>query len=142
MYRIIGFGILIICFGLCSFNAFWAFQIVDVSPIIVEPYYLREISQQMLEQDRINRDQELAIKGLIDDNQKLTNTPLARQQDAKLENINQTMVKYRDSLLSRDRALIAANSQRAVLYHDLIALTEDVDGMISRLTVDSARLRP
>ncbi len=129
MNKNFGIGILILCFGLSSVNAALAAQIVDVPPIIVQPYDLREINQQMLGQDRVNRDQELAIRGLIDDNQKLTDMAMARQQDATLEKINQTMINYRDALLSRDRARIAANSQRVSKYHDLITLTENVDDM-------------
>jgi hypothetical protein len=122
-------GCLLICFGLSSSDIALADQIVNVSPIIVQPEDLQEINQQMLAQDRINRDQELAIRGLIDDNQKLTDTALARQQDATLEKINQTMKNYRDALLSRDRARIAANGQRVSKYYDLITLTENVDDM-------------
>jgi hypothetical protein len=129
MNRKFGIGILILCFGFSSVNASLAAQAIEISPIIVQPYDLREISQQMLEQDRINRDQELAIRGLMGDNQKITDTALARQQEAKLEKINQTMIHYRDALLSRDRARIAANSQKVSKYHDLIALTEKVDDM-------------
>ena len=124
------FGIitLIFCFGLSSVNLGWATQIIEVSPIIVQPTYdLAEINQQMLAQDRINRDQELAIKGLIDDNQKLTNTALATKQDATLEEINQTLKKYRDYLSSRDQVRIEANNERFSKYHDLIRLTEDID---------------
>ena len=129
MNRKFGISILALCFGLSSVNASLAAQSIEISPVVVQPCDLREISQQMLEQDRINRDQELAVRGLIDDNQKITNTALARQQDATLEKINQTMIHYRDALLSRERARIAANSQKVSKYHDLIALTEDVDGM-------------
>ena len=89
MKKIILTFILILCFGLSSVNAALAAQIVDSSPIIVQPYDLRDISQQMLEQDRINRDKVLAME------------------------INQTMIKY----------------SRVSKYHDLITLTEDVDGM-------------
>jgi len=129
MNRKFGIGVLIFCFSLSSVNASLASQTIEISPIIVQPCDLREISQQMLEQDRINRDQELAIRGLIDDNQKAADTALARQQEATLDKINQTMIHYRDALLSRERARIAANSRQAPQYHDLIALTEDVDAM-------------
>ena len=112
MNRKFGIGILVLCFGLSSLNASLASQVIEISPIIVQPCDLREISQQMLEQDRVNRDQELAVRGLIDDNQKITDTALARQQEATLDKINQTMMHYRDALLSRERARIAANSQQ------------------------------
>ena len=84
MNRKFGISILALCFGLSSVNASLAAQSIEISPVVVQPCDLREISQQMLEQDRINRDQELAVRGLIDDNQKITNTALARQQDATL----------------------------------------------------------
>ena len=71
MNRKFGIGILALCFGLSSVNVSLAAQVIEISPVIVQPYDLREISQQMLEQDRVNRDQELAIRGLIDDNQKM-----------------------------------------------------------------------
>jgi chromosome segregation ATPase len=123
-------GYLLVCFGLSSSNVALADQIVNVPPIIVQPEDLQEISQQMLAQDRINRDQELAIRGLIDDNQKLTDTALARQQDSTLEKINQTMKNYRDALLSRDKARIAANAEIvSPRYRDLVYLTENVDDM-------------
>jgi chromosome segregation ATPase len=122
--------ILIFCFGLSSTNAALADQIINVSPIIVQPEDLVDINQQMLAQDRINRDQELAIRGLINDNHKLTDTALARQQDATLEKINQTLKNYNDALLARDRARIAANGQGvSPRYWDLVNLTENVDGM-------------
>jgi len=121
--------LLVICFGFSCSNAVLADQIVNISPIIVQPEDLQDIGQQMVAQDRINRDQELAIKGLIDDNQRLADTALARQQDATLEKINQTMKDYRDALLSRDRANVQANSLKISKYHDLIVLTENVDDM-------------
>ncbi len=127
MNRKFGIGILIACFGLSGVHAGWATENIEISPIIVQPNDLSEINDQMIEQDRINRDQELAIRGLVDENQKLTNTALARQQDATLDQINQTMIKYRDSLLLRDRVSIMTNAQKVSKYHDLIKLTEYVD---------------
>jgi hypothetical protein len=100
--RNFGVSFLILCFGISNIDAAQATQVIDAQPIFVQPYDLKEISEQMLEQDRINRDQELAITGLIDDNQKLTNTSSFQKQNAQLEKINQTMVNYRDSLLHRD----------------------------------------
>ncbi|MBF0570792.1 MAG: hypothetical protein HQL12_02860 [Candidatus Omnitrophica bacterium] len=131
MNRKFGIGVLVACFSLSSVNVSLAVQATEVSPIVVQPCELRELNQQMLEQDRLNRDQELAIRGIIDDNQKLTDTALARKQDATLEKINQTMINYRDSLLSRDRTRIMTNSQRTSQYDDLIKLTEDVNDMKS-----------
>ena len=125
--RKLGIGFLVFCFGLSNVNTALATEVVNSSPIIVQPYDLRDISDQMLAQDRVNRDQELAIRGLIDDNQKLTDTALARQQDATLEKINQTLIKYRDYLITRDKLRITANGERISKYHDLIKLTEDVD---------------
>ena len=37
------------------------------------------------------------------------------------------MIKYRDSLLYRDRGRILAHEQQVSKYHDLIKLTENVD---------------
>ena len=130
MNKNLGIGILILCFSLSSVNAGLASQVIDIPPVIVQPYDvsdLRAIDQQILEQDRINRDQELAIRGLIDDNQKLTDT--TRKQDASIEKINHTMMNYRDFLLSRDRMRIVAYNQKLSKYYDLIRLTEDVDDM-------------
>jgi len=124
-----GIAVLIACFGLSGLNTGWAAQIVEIPPVIVQPYDLRELNQQMLEQDRINRDEELAIKGLIDDNQRLVDSALTVKQDATLEKINQTMVNYRNYLMLRDQARIAANGQRVSRYDDLINLTRDVDGV-------------
>ena len=119
-----------ITFSLTSSGIARADQLINVSPIIVQPEDLRGINQQMIAQDRINRDQELAIRGLIEDNQKLTDTALAHQQDATLEKINQTMKDYLDALLSRDKARIADNSQAvSPRYRDLVYLTEDIDNM-------------
>ena len=129
MNKNFGMSVLILCFGISSVDVARATQIIEVAPVIVQPEDLRDISQQMLERDRENRDQELAIRGLIDDNQKLTDTVVARKQDAALEKINQTMANYRDSLIYRDRARIMDNSQRVSRYDDLIHLTEDVDGV-------------
>ncbi len=127
MMRNFGIGFLVFCFVFSSVNLGLAAQVVEVPPIIVEPSYnLSEINEQMLEQDRINRDQELAIKGLAEQNQSLAQTA---QQDSTLDQINQTMLNYRNALLERDRARIMANGLRASRYDDLIALTEDVDGM-------------
>jgi len=130
MKKIILTFILILCFGLSSANAALAAQIVDVSPIIVQPYEPQELTQQMLNRDRQNRDEEIAIQGLIEENNKLAQDTLARQKDEGLKKINQAMLSYRNALLSRDRARIMANSERrSSRYGDLIALTEDADAM-------------
>jgi chromosome segregation ATPase len=123
MFRNFGIGILIASFSLSSVNAALAAQVVETGPIVVQPENLPALNEQMLEQDRLNRDQELAIKGLADENQKLA----AGQEDASLARINQTMLNYRDALLSRDRARIAAIGQKSSKYYDLIRLTENVD---------------
>jgi len=130
MNRNSGIIFLIFCFSLSSTNVVLATQDIEVSPIIVQPAYdLTDINQQMLERDRENRDQELAIKGLIDNNQKLTNTALAQREDDLLEKVNQTLVKYRDSVAARQRVRIDNNSQSDpdYPYTSLIHLTEDVD---------------
>ena len=102
MNRKLVVGGLIFCFGISSVDAARATEVVEAPAVVVQSNDLSDISQQMMAQDRINRDQELAIKGLVDVNQKLTNTVLARQQDERLDAINQTMIKYRDALLYRD----------------------------------------
>ncbi len=129
MNRNFGIGILTLCFGLSSVSASLAVQAVAISPVVVQPYDLQELNQQMLDRDRQNRDQEIAIQGLIEENNKLTQSTLVRQEDEGLKQINQTMLSYRNALLSRDQARIIANSERwPSRYGDLIALTEDVDG--------------
>jgi len=130
MNRNFSIGILILCFGLSSVNASLAVQAVEISPVVVQPYDLQELNQQMLDRDRQNRDEEIAIQGLIEENNKLTQGALTRQEDEGLRKINQTMLSYRNALLSRDQARIMANSERWFLrYGDLIALTEDADAM-------------
>lgn len=127
MVRKFGVGLLILSFGLSNLITAGATEVVEVQPVVVNPNDFSDLNEQMLAQDRINRDQELAIRGLIDDNQKLTNTALARQQDDTLEKINQTMGNYRDFLLARDRQRVMDNTQQSSKYYDLIRLTEDVD---------------
>jgi len=126
-----GTGILIFCFTLSTMNMGWATETIETSPIIVQPYDGQPLNQQMLAQDRLNRDEEIEIQQLIEQNNKLTQTTLAHQEDEGLAQINQTMLGYRDALLSRDRARIAANevTWRGSRYGDLIALTEDADAM-------------
>jgi len=126
-----GIGFLVFCFGLSNVNAGLAGQVMDIPPVVVQPYEVQELSQQMLDRDRKNRDEEFAIKELIEENNKLTRTTLASQQDQGLSKINQTMLSYRDALLSRDRAHIVANGERwwSSRYGDLVALTEDADAM-------------
>ena len=131
MKRNFGVGILIFCFGLSSINLGWASEVMQVTPAVVGAVDLGDINMQMLEQDRINRDQEMAITGLIDENQKLAAVALAQKQDATLEKINQTMIDYRNSIQSRDQARVVTDSQRVSKYYDLITLTEDVDDMKS-----------
>ena len=99
--------------------------------MVVQPYDMQALNQQVLGQDRLNRDQELAIRGLIEDNDKLIRSTLAHQQDEGLAKIDQTIQGYRDALLSRDRARIEANGEKrwSSRYGDLIALTEDADDM-------------
>ena len=62
MNRKFGIGILILCFSFSTIHLVRATEVFQVSPIIVQPFNdLREINQQMLGQDRVNRDQELAM---------------------------------------------------------------------------------
>ncbi len=130
MNRNFGIGILALCFSSSAVNLGLAAEVMQVSPIIVQPYEMQELNQQMLDRDRLNRDEEIAIQGLIEENNKLTRVTLARQEDEGLKEINQTMLSYRNALLSRDQARIMANSERRPSrYGDLIALTEDVNAM-------------
>ncbi len=129
MNRIFCIGILIICFSFSGINAGLAAEIVGVPPIAVQPYNLQGLNQQILERDRQNRDEEIAITGLIDENDKLIQSTLARQQDEALAKVNEIMLDYRNALVSRDRERIVVNSQRPSRYDELIALTEDVEAM-------------
>ncbi len=130
MNKNFGISVLILCFSSSAVNFGWAAEVMQVSPIIVRPYELQELNQQMTNRDRQNRDEEIAIQGLIEENNKLTQDTLARQEDQGLKKINQTMLSYRNALFSRDQARIMANSERwSSRYGDLIALTEDADAM-------------
>ena len=64
MNRKFGIGILVLCFGLPSIHASLADQVIEISPIIVQPYDLREISQQMPEQDLDLKAKEESIRWL------------------------------------------------------------------------------
>jgi chromosome segregation ATPase len=117
------FGVLILSFSLSSVNVGLAAPAVSpVSPVA---------PQQMLDQDRQNRDEEIAIRQLIEENDKLIQDTLARQQNEGLSKIDQAMLQYRNTLYSRDQARIQANSQPwgSNRYGDLVALTEEVDSM-------------
>jgi hypothetical protein len=130
MNRKFGVSILILCFASSNIHLAWATEMIEVAPVIVQPE-MQELNEQMINRDRQNRDEEIAIKQLIEDNDQLTQTTLAHQQNEGLAKINQTMLSYRDALLSRDRARIVANGERGWTsrYGDLIALTEDADAM-------------
>ena len=131
MNRNFGVGILIVCFGLSSVNIGLAAEVVAVPPVIVQPYDLQTLNQQMLERDRQNRDEEIAIKRIIEENDELIQTTLSGQQREGLQKVNQIMLHYRDALLSRDQARIAANGEKrwSSRYGDLVVLTEDADAM-------------
>ena len=123
-----GIGILLLCFSFSAVNLARATEALQVSPIIVQPYEIQELNQQMLNRDRQNRDREIAIQGLIEENNKLTQESLSRQEDEGLKKINQIMLSYRDALYSRDQERIMANSERRYSrYGDLVALTQEVD---------------
>jgi hypothetical protein len=64
MNRKFGIGILVLCFGLPSVHASLADQVIEISPIIVQPYDLREISQQMPEQDLDLKAKEESVRWL------------------------------------------------------------------------------
>lgn len=123
-------GTLIVCFGFSNINVGWATDVVAVSPVIVQPYDLQALNQQVLERDRQTRDEEIEITGLIADNDKLIQATLAGQQDQGLSKVNQIMLNYRNALLLRDQQRIAANSEQPSHYYDLITLTEDVQNAI------------
>ncbi len=131
MNRNLGIGILVLCFTSSAVNLAWATEVMQVSPVVVQPYEIQELNEQILDRDRQTRDEEIAIQGLIEENNKLTQQTLARQEDEGLAKINQTMLSYRNALLSRDQARILANGERwwPSRYGDLIALTEDADAM-------------
>ena len=71
----------------------------------------------------------MALKGILDDNQRLADTAIARQQDTTLDKINQTLVNYRNFLIYRNRARVVAGNFKVSKYHDLIVLTEDIDDL-------------
>ncbi len=129
MLRSFGMVVLITCFGLSSVDAARATEIINSSPIIVQPYEVQSLNQEVMDRDRHNRDEEIAIQNLIEANNKLTQQALAAQQDVGLSKVNQTMLDYRNALLARDRARIIANGELwgNSRYGDLIALTEDTD---------------
>jgi chromosome segregation ATPase len=130
MNRNFGIGILVLCFSSSVLNLGWAAEALQVPPVIVPPYEIQELTQQMLDRDRQNRDKEIAIQELIEENNKLTQDTLARQEDEGLKKIDRIMLSYRNALYSRDQARIMANSERRYSrYGDLIALTEDADAM-------------
>ncbi|MBF0505039.1 MAG: hypothetical protein HQL14_08060 [Candidatus Omnitrophica bacterium] len=129
MFKKFCIGILTVCFGLLSVHTGFAADMAAVPPIIVNAYNLQALNQQTLQRDRQNRDEEIAIKGLIEKNNELISTTLSRQQAEGLQKVNQIMLSYRDALLIRDRERIAANSLRPSRYDDLIALTQDVEMM-------------
>ncbi|MBF0511344.1 MAG: hypothetical protein HQL13_03350, partial [Candidatus Omnitrophica bacterium] len=105
-------------------------EIMRVAPVVVEPLSdVRELNQEMLVQDRLNREEEMVIKGLIEENKKLTDKVQEYQQGSSLGKINQTMVNYRDSIVERDRLRIIENGQKVSPYNELIQLTRDVDAV-------------
>ena len=128
MSRNFGIGILVLCFGSSAVNLVRAAEVFQVPPIIVQPYGIQELNGQVLDRDRQNRDQEIAIQGMIEENNKLTQDVLARRKDEGLKKINQAMRSYRNALYARDQARIMANSEKGYSHYDeLIALTEDVN---------------
>ena len=139
MNRNFGIGILIVCFGFSSVNVSWATESMEISPIVVQPYGVQALNRQILDRDRQNRDEEIEIKELAEENDKLARANLAHQKDEGLSKINQTMLNYRDALLSRDRARIVANGEKwwTSRYGDLIALTEDADAMTVHQDLES-----
>lgn len=103
---------LIVCFGFSNIKLGWANDVVAISPVVVQPYDAQALNQQMLERDRQNRDEEITIKQLIEENDKLIQSTLASQQDEGLRKMDRVMLSYRDALLSRDQGRIVANGER------------------------------
>ncbi len=126
-----GVSILVMSFGMTNLSLSWATQTIDSSPIVVQPYEdLRSLNQQIMQQDKVNHDQEMAIKGLIDDNKRLAETSQIRQQDATLDQVDATLEKYRDYIEKhRQNGDIFIHGVRISKYYDLIKLTEYVDDM-------------
>jgi len=118
MYRSFGIGILI-----------FSFSLSNVSAALAQPYDFTQIDQQMLDQDMVNRDQELAVRGIVDDNQRLAGTALFQRQEDTLEIINQTLINYRDFLLAHEQPRVITEVPSISKYNELVKLTEDVDNM-------------
>ncbi|MDE2009430.1 MAG: hypothetical protein KGJ09_05045 [Candidatus Omnitrophica bacterium] len=134
MYRKFSISVLAVCFFLSSVNLSLAAQAMDVAPVVPAPVAapaddIQSLNEQMLELDRRNRDEEIAIQQLIDQNDELAKAAMARRQNEKLAAIDQTMIGYRNALYARDRARIAANSENPSRYNELIALTQDMDNL-------------
>ena len=91
MNKNLGINILILCFSLSSVNPSLAAQVLDVPPAVVQPSDLSAVNLQMLELDRENQEQVLAIQGLMEENEKLANAALAHKQNPALEKINRTI---------------------------------------------------
>ena len=137
MNRKLGVGLLIVCFGFSNVNVVLASEVVNVPPIIVQPYANQPLVQQGLDQDRKNRDEEIEIRNVVQENDKLIREVLAHQQDANLARIDQVMNDYENKLYARDQERILANGQHvSPRYASLVALTEDADAM----TQDNAAL--
>lgn len=115
MYKKFGVIFLIFCFCFSSVNVSLAYQVIEVPPVIVQPYDLNTLNLQMFAMDRENQEKALAINALMHENQKFAHTALAQQQNTTLENINKTII----------------NSQAVTNYDELINLTVFVDNMKS-----------
>ena len=96
MNRNFGIGILVLCFGSFAVNLARAVEVFQVSPIIVQPYEIPELNGQVLNRDRQNRDQEIAIQetevqDLIEENNKLIQDTLtlARRKSEGPKKIHQ-----------------------------------------------------
>jgi len=119
-------GALIACFTTSNLSMGWATETMPVSPIIVEPQQTQGLNQQVMDRDRQNRDKEIEIQQLIEQNNKLIQALGEKGETA----LARTMQGYTDAILSRDRARIEANSENrpgGARYGDLVNLTEDAD---------------
>ncbi|MDE2027093.1 MAG: hypothetical protein KGK03_03805 [Candidatus Omnitrophica bacterium] len=123
-------SVLICCFFLSGINFGWAAPAaIETPPVIVGPDDIQALNQQVLVLDRRNRDEEIAIKQLIDQNDRLAQAAQARRANEDLARIDEAMQGYNKALYTRDRERIAANSRAASSYADLISLTQDADKM-------------
>ena len=113
MNKILGVNFLILCFSLSSANISLAYEIIEVSPVVVQPCDLGSMNVQMYKMDRENQEKAMAIRALAKENQRLGRSEAILKQNADLEKVSQSMV----------------TSQYVSKYDELINLTVVVDNM-------------